>query len=396
MRKSRIVLFLFLFSMTGSIIAQKKGDFIVKEQLIFDPQHEHSHGSSIVILPNGDILAAWFQGSGERKADDVRILGSRLKKGSKNWESPFLMAVTRDIPDCNPVLFLNSESKLFLVWVAVQANRWEFSILKYRTSTNYNNSGAPVWEWQDNILLKPGNEFAGEVAAKFRDLPEHHAGWAEYAPAYDGMIIEAARDPKKRSIGWMTRIKPLVLESGKILLPLYSDGYNFSLIAISDDKGDTWRPSLPIVGRGPIQPALIQNQNGDITAFMRDSGDPPARVHTSISIDQGETWSATIKTDIPNEASVEVLRLADGKWAFLGNDIDDGRYRVSLYLSDDEGQTWKWKVRLEDDPKDGGSYSYPSLLQDEKGLLHISYSYRTSETQKSIKYVVVDPKKITR
>lgn len=391
----KVILAIMLVLLTFSIFAQKKANFIVNEQLIFEPQHEHAHGSSIVILPNGDILAAWFQGSGERTADDVRILGSRLKKGSKTWEKPFVMADTRDLPDCNPVLFLNKENKLFLVWVAVQANRWEFSILKYRTSTNCSNSGAPIWEWQDNILLKPGHDFAEEVDARFRELPEHHAGWSEYAPEYDAMIKEASKDAKKRSIGWMTRIKPLILGSGKILLPLYSDGYNFSLVAISDDNGDTWRPSKPIVGRGPIQPALVPHRNGNITAFMRDSGDPPSRVHTSISKDQGETWSATVKTDIPNEASVEVLHLADGKWAFLGNDIDDGRYRVSLYLSDDEGATWKWKVRLEDDPKDGGSYSYPSLVQDSKGLLHMTYSYRVSGNEKSIKYVVVDPKKIT-
>jgi hypothetical protein len=191
----------------------------------------------------------------------------------------------------------------------VQANRWESSILRFRTSTDYDTDGAPNWDWQDNILLKPGDEFAREVKSKFDELPENHAGWAEYAPQYDDMIIEASKDARKRSIGWMTRIKPLILEDGKILLPLYSDGYNFSLVAISEDDGESWRPSLPIVGRGPIQPALIQKQNGDIVAYMRDSGDPPPRVHRSISKDNGESWSASEKTDIPNTASVETLKL---------------------------------------------------------------------------------------
>lgn len=378
-----------------AVNAQNK-EFIVSEQLIFPPQHEHAHGSSIVILPNGDKLAAWFQGSGERTADDVRIMGSRLKKGAKSWTKPFLMADTKNLPDCNPVLFLNKNNKLFLVWIAVQANRWEHSILRFRTSTKYDTEGAPAWEWQDNILLKPDDVFAKEVKAKFDDLPENHAGWAEYAPLYDDMIIEASKDLPKRSTGWMTRIKPLILDDGKILLPLYSDGYNFSMVAISEDHGESWRPSLPIVGRGPIQPALVQKQNGDIVALMRDSGDPPPRVHLSISSDQGESWSASVKTEIPNTASVELLRLADGKWAFLGNDIEDGRYRVSLYISEDEGASWKWKERIEDHDKNGGSYSYPCLIQDDQGLLHMTYSYRTGETEKSIKYVVVDPKKIVR
>lgn len=391
-----ISLFLVLVFTVNSVNAQKNKNFIVSEQLIFPPQHEHAHGSSIIILPNGDKLASWFQGSGERTADDVRIMGARLKKGSKTWTTPFLMADTKNIPDCNPVLFLNKKNKLFLVWIAVQANRWENSILRFRTSTHFETDGAPDWDWQDNILLKPDDNFAEEVKLKFDDLPENNAGWSEYAPLYDDMIIEASKDARKRSIGWMTRIKPLILESGKILLPLYSDGYNFSLVAISEDDGESWRPSLPIVGRGPIQPALVQKQNGDIVAYMRDSGNPPPRVHMSISKDLGESWSATVKTDIPNTASVEVLKLKDGKWAFFGNDIEDGRYLLSLYISDDEGENWKWKVRIEDDNKNGGSYSYPCLIEDAKGLLHMTYSYRTGETEKSIKYVVVDPGKVTK
>ena len=395
MKKYSIFLLVFL-NAAGISLAQKNKDFIVSEQLIFAPQHEHAHGSSIVILPNGDKLAAWFQGSGERTSDDVRIMGARQKKGAKTWSDPFLMADTKNIPDCNPVLFLNQNNKLFLVWIAVQANRWEHSILRFRTSTSFDVDGSPVWEWQDNILLKPDDSFAAEVKKKFGDLPENHAGWAEYAPQYDDMIIEASKDLRKRSIGWMTRIKPLILDNGKILLPLYSDGYNFSMLAISEDDGESWRPSLPIVGRGPIQPALAQKSNGDIVAYMRDSGDPPSRVHMSISRDMGETWSASTKTDIPNTASVELLKMQDGTWAFLGNDITDGRYRVSIYLSDDEGATWKWKVRLEDHDKNGGSYSYPCLIEDDKGLLHMTYSFRTGETEKSIKYVVVNPKKIKR
>lgn len=382
---------------SGNVInAQKNQSFIINEQLIFPLQHEHAHGSSIVILPNGDKLACWFQGSGERTADDVHIMGARLQKRSDSWTTPFLMADTKNIPDCNPVLFLNENNKLFLVWIAVQANRWENSILRFRTSTQLDTDGAPVWDWQDNILLKPDDRFAEEVKSKFDDLPENHAGWAEYAPLYDDMIIEASRDLRKRSIGWMTRIKPLILEDGKILLPLYSDGYNFSLVAISEDDGESWRPSLPIVGRGPIQPALVQKQNGDIVAFMRDSGDPPPRVHRSISKDDGESWSASKKTDIPNTASVELLKLQDGRWAFFGNDITDGRYRLSLYFSDDEGETWKWKVRIEDHDKSYGSFSYPCLIQDDDGLLHMTYSYRTSETEKSIRYVVVDPIKVVK
>ena len=369
---------------------------IIRELLIFPGQEKHVHGSSLVSLPNGDLLAVWFYGSGERTADDVRLMGARLKKEEKAWSEPFEMADTPNLPDCNPVLFLNHAGKLFLVWIAVQANRWESSILRCRTSTNYLKSGPPVWNWQDNILLKPDDQFAQEIAAKFKNLPPSTAGWGGYAPHYDDLIKEASRDAGKRCIGWMTRIKPLLLANNRIVLPLYSDGFNLSLMAISDDDGVSWRPSLPIVGRGPIQPALLRRKNGHLVAYMRDSGDSPTRVHRSESADGGESWTATIKTDIPNTASVEALVLLDGRWAFLSNDVDDGRYRLSLYISDDEGKTWSWKHHIEDHQPGQGSYSYPSLIQTADGLLHMTYSHHPDNQHKSIKYVVVDPRKLNR
>jgi predicted neuraminidase len=394
MKNSLVILVLFT---AVAVSAQQKNKYnsIVKEEFIFTPQHEHSHGSSIVALTNGDFLAVWFQGSGERTADDVRIMGARLEKGKTAWSKPFVAADTPGLPDCNPVVFLNGKGKLFLVWIAVQGNMWEGSILRTRTSTNYNQPGAPVWDWQDNILIKPGKEFEEEIHQKFKEMPELEHGWAGYAPLYDELIKEASKNKVNRSIGWMTRIKPVILNSGRIILPLYSDGYNLSICAISDDDGESWRASKPIVGRGPIQPALEVRKNGDIVAYMRDSGDAPARVHKSISKDNGESWSYTVKTDIPNEASVELLKLKDGRWAFLGNDITDGRYRIVLMLSDDEGETWKWKEYLENDPRESGSnYSYPCLIQTTDGLLHITYSSRTREKEKSIKHLVVNPGKI--
>jgi predicted neuraminidase len=364
---------------------------VVKSMLIFPPQTLHTHGSSIVNLPNGDFLAAWFEGNGERTADDVKIMGARLKKGEASWSKPFLMADTYNIPDCNPVLFLNHQNKLFLVWIAVEANRWEYSILRYKTSIDYNKNGAPVWNWQDNIFLKPDDRFANEAKLKFKDLPPAKSAWAAYAHQYDNMIIEASKDEGKRSIGWMTRIKPLLLGENKILLPLYSDGFNFSLLAISDDDGTNWSSSLPIVGRGNVQPSLIQKKDGTVISYMRDNGDAPPSVQISESADSGMTWTAAQKTDIPNTASVQVLALSDGRWAFIGNDIDDGRYQISLYLSDDEGKTWKWKTYLEQVKKGDGSFSYPSMLQASDGMLHITYSYQREEKLEAIKYVVVNP-----
>ena len=150
----KLVLLIILLGSSMGVFAQKIVSPITASLLIFPAQDKHVHGSSLVALPNGDLLSVWFYGNGERNSDDVKLMGSRLSQGAQAWSEPFLMADTPNLPDCNPVLFLNQKGKLFLVWIAVQSNRWEQSILRVKTSTNYTASGAPVWEWQDNILLK--------------------------------------------------------------------------------------------------------------------------------------------------------------------------------------------------------------------------------------------------
>jgi len=382
MKKILTIVYLLL---NASLFAQQGLD----GELIFPLQGQHVHGSSIIELPNGDMLTCWFQGSGERSANDVAIKGARLKKGEDKWSDVFIMADTPGQPDCNPVLFLNKENKLFLAWIVVQANRWETSLLKYRTSIDYENAGVPDWNWQDILLLKPTDDFAKEIETKFKSNRGADMGWSEYAPKYEKMIINAAKEPKKRETGWMTRIHPLILESGKILLPLYSDGYNVSIVAISDDGGDNWHESLPIVGKGNIQPALVQKDDGTIVAYMRDSGDEPGRIMIAESSDEGDSWSFANDSEIPNPgASVDAIKLKSGNWLLIYNDVEDGRYRLAAALSDDEGATWRWKKHVENSK--GESFHYPSVIQSKDGKIHLTYSYFLKGERKSIKHVSFD------
>lgn len=354
---------------------------------IFPFQDKHVHSSSIVELPNNDLLCCWFEGSGERTANDVVIMGARLKKGKSEWSKPFLLADTPGFPDCNPVLFIDKNNCLHLYWIVVQANRWETSILKTRVSTNYQKSGPPEWDWQDVILLKPGEEFPETIKNKFleSDIPE--LAWAEYAPLYEKMIYDAALDPKKRETGWMTRTHPIQLPNGRILLPLYSDGFNLSLIAISDDNGETWKPGLPITGRGNVQPSVIRRADGSLVAYMRDNGDKPGRIIKSISYDNGYEWGNVEDTELLNPGtSVEAIGLENANWIMAYNDIENGRHSLAISISDNEGKTWKWTRHLEKEKAGEGSFSYPSVIQTKDGLIHVTYSFH-QKNNKTIKHV---------
>ena len=378
--------------MINGIIYSK--DTIVKTP-IFPYQNKHVHASSVVEAPNGDLIACWFYGSGERTANDVLVQGSRLKKSAKEWDPVFIMADTPDLPDCNPVLFINPNDELMLFWIAVRANGWENSILRYKISSDYDKTGAPKWNWQDIIILKPGESFYRSIKKAFEDNYSN-PGWAEYALPYEKLITAAAADKEKRQKGWMTRIHPTVLASGRILLPLYSDGFNVALAAISDDDGKSWRASNPIVGFGPIQPTFAKRKDGSIMAYLRDSGAAPQRIMMSESSDQGETWSFAIDTDIPNPgSSLEVTVLKNGHWVMAYNDTEDNRNSWAVSLSDDEGKTWKWKRHIGQAADQSESFSYPSLIQTKDGKLHLTYSYG-NPSGKTIMHASFDEKWIKK
>ncbi len=300
------------------------------------------------------------------------------------------MADTPGLPDCNPVLFVDRHERLWMFWIVVVANRWECSQLKYRRADSAAGPAAPSWSWQDVIVLRPGDRFRQVMKQRFEELEVDDGMWAEYAPPYHRMLLDAAADPYRRQTGWMTRIHPLTLPGGRILLPLYSDGFNASLMAVSDDDGVTWTASDPIIGLGPIQPTVVRRNDGTLVAFCRDSGDRPARVLTAQSADDGFSWSAAVDTDIPNPgSSLEVIRLADGRWLMVANDTEDRRNRLTVLLSDDGGATWPVRRQVEPADAGGRSFSYPSVIQTRDGLVHLTYS-RTDDTGRCIRHCVLN------
>jgi len=200
--------------------------------------------------------------------------------------------------------------------------------------------------------------------------------------AYITSVRKQAGDKLSRRLGWMTRAHPFVLDGKRLIVPLYSDGFSFSLMAITDDWGATWKTSTPLVDFGNIQPSLVRKKDGTLVAYMRDNGPPPKRLHVSRSKDRGETWSTVEDSALPNPGSgAEVLALANGHWVLAYNDLEQGRYSLALSVSEDEGATWPWTRHLERDassPPEApqrGEYHYPSIIQARDGTLHASYSY---------------------
>jgi predicted neuraminidase len=440
MRMSVSVSFVILFFLTAAADVSWAGDqkVVYEAAEIFPLVSQHVHGSTIVELPNGDLLAAWFQGSGERWADDVVIMGARRRTGGKNWSKPALYADTPGFPDINPILFLDPRGRLWLMWYTVIANQWETSLLKYRISKNYQTmDGPPEWSWQDVLQVKPGDStergiqpndrFVKSVARQIKEYSKYVLSQKSNMPkeVVRGIIERWAEDllskargdnmirpgrlssgrggyteqkmgyPYFRRVGWQTKNKAVIVDKKRIIVPLYSDGFSFSLMAITDDCGATWLFSEPLVGAGNIQPSIAKKADGTLVAYMRDNGPPPKRLQISSSNDKGLTWSGVRDSKLPNPGSgADVVTLRNGHWVLAYNDTERGRYSLAVSISADEGKTWQYTRHLERDLRDiqiATTSSYPAIIQGHDGTLHVVYSYHRNDLNgapnETIKYV---------
>jgi predicted neuraminidase len=431
------VSFLCLILTVGNI---SYGKALYRAMEIFPLVEQHVHGSTVVELPNGDILAAWFQGSGERWADDVAIMGARLKAGKKKWSNTFVMADVPGFPDINPILFLDPRGRLWLMWYTVIANQWETSLPKYRISEDYmSQDDAPKWSWQEVLHVKPGDssergiqpgdrfvesverqiEEYGKYLTDSMNLSEQATqkmlarwkAWGENMLAKArgenmmrrGRLRDAAGGYTEqqlgyayfRRVGWQTKNKAVVVGNNRMIIPFYSDGFSFSLMAITDDCGKSWQFSEPLVGAGNIQPSIAKKADGTLVAYMRDNGPPPKRLHMSTSGDGGLTWSSVRDSELHNPGSgADLVTLRNGHWVLAYNDTEDGRHSLAVSISTNEGRSWEYTRHLERDMRSrdiATSSGYPSIIQGLDDTLHVVYSYhhkdRGGAPNKTIKYV---------
>jgi len=389
MNKSRLLTVLQILLLAAmpqfarSIAAEPDAPFH-KAELIFPLEHWHNHASCIVEALNGDLVVCWFHGSGERTADDVKIEGARLRKGAQEWSPRFTMADTPDYPDTNCTMFIDPQGRLWLLWPTILANEWHTALMKYKISSDYAGNGPPKWEVSEVLHVTPGKEFEAEVAkyierteATLQNSPLPEAA-QQRAQDYLARMRKNSTDKLYRRLGWMTRAHPFILDQTRLIVPLYSDGFSFSLMAITDDWGKTWRASTPLVAAGNIQPSIVRRKDGSLFTLMRDNGPAPKRLHQSESRDRGETWAVVTDTEFPNPGSgAEITSLKNGHWLLISNDTERGRHSLAVQISDDEGKTWKWKRHLEAEASgsNAGQYHYPSIMQARDGSLHASYSY---------------------
>jgi predicted neuraminidase len=306
------------------------------------------HASSIVDLPNGDLLAAWFGGKHEGD-NSVEIWLSRKPVGG-TWSPPQAVTNFPDTPCWNPVLFRDAQNQVWLFFkIGPDPTSW---VGAYRTSTDGGKG------WSDTTYLPAG------LLGPIRNKP--------ILLSNGDILAGTSREAGLRN------------EGGRVA-PYWSWA---SWVERSPDGGKTWSIYGPIVypGKnfGVIQPTLWESEPGHVRMLLR-STEQIGAICESASSDGGQTWTPARATSLPNPNSgIDAVKMKDGRIALVYNHTRRGRTPLNLAASADNGKTWGYPTVLEDQP---GEYSYPAIIQASDGKLHITYTWR----RRRIKHVVVNP-----
>jgi hypothetical protein len=191
-----------------------------------------SHCATLIELPDGDLLAAWFSGAFETAPNQL-IAGARRPPRSRTWTTPVAVVDTPGQAAGQPVFLLNHSGILWLYYVTIAGHDWTTARMMRRRSPDLG----------------------------------HHWEAAEALPMEEG---------------FMFRSRPLSLGAGHWLFPIYDEKTWRSLMLISEDDGATWHPGQFIsTPAGNIHPCVISLADGRLLTFLRPGGEG------------GNTWQTT-------------------------------------------------------------------------------------------------------
>jgi predicted neuraminidase len=318
---------------------------------LLPPVGASAHAVSLTQLGDGRVIAAWYAGSREG-ADDVAIVSATY--GRSTWSAPITLVnrhdVQRDVRRLirkigNPVLWRAADNVLHLWFVSVSYGGWAGSAINHMQS----NDNGQHWSAATRIVTSPF--------------------W---------------------NLSTLVRNPPLVLADGGVALPVYHEFINKrpEWLRFSRDGALVDKTRVPGSAH-TLQPAAVALDQHRALMLLRDSG-PLHRIHSTHSSAAGDSWQPALATPLPNpDSAIALLRLHDGSLLLACNLLEANRNQLVLLRSGDEGRRWSLPLLVEQGNVDD-EFSYPALLQDNAGNVHLAYTWQ----RQSIRHMAIPAEKL--
>jgi predicted neuraminidase len=313
------------------------------------PTGPYKHPACLTELKNGDLYLVYYGGAGEY-AIETAVFGSRLKKGEAQWTAPKPIASDPLRSVGNGVIWEAPDGVVWLFYVVRYGATWSTSRIQCKLS----HDNAVTWSDASVLSLDEGD---------------------------------------------MVRGRPIVLDNGDYLLPIYHEtGHDpesvgsdsTSLFLRFDPAKKTWTKTGAIRSpKGNIQPAVVQLSDHDLIAYCRRGGDYNPKtigyIVRSESHDGGMTWSEGRDSAFPNpNAAIDFIKLKSGRLLLIFNDSMNRRTPLTAALSFDQDRTWPIRQNIREGH---GDFGYPTVLQARDGRIHLVF---TSEKRTVVNHAVFD------
>ncbi len=317
-----------------------------------DLQPWGAHASGITLATDGTVLVSWYGGTcrsvhedtGAVRGDPVgasRVYLARLLPGQDTFSDPVVLGGNGMLRHMDANLFTDSRGTIHSIYVKRPPD-------------------------DDRIWTRRAIDPAG-------------AEWGEEA------IVSAGISGRV--------MNPPIEIDGRLFLPVSSfdkksnGPWRDAQLLVSDDWGVSWLQLWRFEARDLLvslrEPSIVQWHDKLLMFFrvrvaqnfweIAPPEDPRWRVFRSVSSDGGQNWTEPLPVDLPNfDCKVNVIRLADGRLVIAYND-SPLRYPLKLACSDNGGTTWSPIGDIDAGP---GEMSYPTMLQDGDGKIHISYTHQ--------------------
>ena len=325
------------------------------QSLLFSPEQvafDSCHASTLVMLPGGDKLVAFFAGSREGGSDTAIWL---VRQQSGNWCKPGRIINRPGVPCWNPVLYFADGVVWLFYKTGANPQCWVTEVAQSSDQGLSWSAGQP--------LIYGTKEPRGPVKNKILCLG--NGDWLAPNSIETGCRWDVRVDRSQdHGVTWTESLVPFAHRlPGNTAAPEW-EGLETGVLWENDT-------STSLQWDGVIQPSLWESQPGCVHMLMRSTRNVLFR---SDSADNGCDWCEAYPTPLPNNNSGIDLAKAGTTLVLVYNPVSGNwgaRTPLSVALSQDNGETWSSPFHLE---TAAGEYSYPAVVY-QGGLLHISYTW---------------------